>query len=62
VASSELLCNYWPQFVQDKANLGVVGALATLKYAFATILTEDEVRIALETTDTVTSAYSDVKP
>jgi hypothetical protein len=50
------------QFVQDKENLRVVGSLATFKNRFDTALTEAEVRVVLDTTDAVTSNYSDAKP
>jgi hypothetical protein len=46
------------QFVQDEANRGIVGSLATFKYAFGTILTKEEVRIALSTANSVTFSYT----
>uniref|UniRef100_A0A383W9S6 Peptidase C1A papain C-terminal domain-containing protein n=1 Tax=Tetradesmus obliquus TaxID=3088 RepID=A0A383W9S6_TETOB len=52
------------QFVQDKVNLrsGVVGDVTSFKYAFGSTLKEDQLRIALDTADKVTSVYSTVKP
>jgi hypothetical protein len=44
--------------VQDPANLGVVGALETFKYAFGATLTADNVRVALSTANAVTASYT----
>uniref|UniRef100_A0A383W3I5 Peptidase C1A papain C-terminal domain-containing protein n=1 Tax=Tetradesmus obliquus TaxID=3088 RepID=A0A383W3I5_TETOB len=46
------------QFVQDKANRGIVGTLATFKFPFGTTMTEDEVGIALRTANSVTFNYT----
>jgi hypothetical protein len=49
------------QFVQDKENLGVVGKLATFKYVFGSTLKADQLRVALDTANMVTSSYTSVK-
>jgi hypothetical protein len=46
------------QFVQDKANENVVGALTTFKYIFGTSLKYEEVRLALKTANTVMANYA----
>lgn len=46
------------QFVQDEANRGVIGSLATFKFPFATTLTAEEVAKALYTASSVTSNYT----
>jgi hypothetical protein len=48
--------------VQDKENLGVVGVLTNFMYVFGAPLKEDQLRIALNTANFVTSNYTKLAP